>query len=187
MGLSFPSPLGIAAGFDRHGKLGRGAARLGFGFSELGTFDIARLPRWRTQPGDAVLGVNLGLPVAADAETLRNGITRAWQAADYLMLNLLSPLSAALLAEPARLHEVLMLLRQQVNRLRAQSGRHVPLLVKLRCVPGEVPLELTERLRTLATTACSRRMTPAHRRPPRAIAVGSNQARSTRPVRRSRP
>jgi len=149
MGLSFPSPLGIAAGFDRHGKLGRGAARLGFGFSELGTFDIARLPRWRTQPGDAVLGVNLGLPVAADAETLRNGITRAWQAADYLMLNLLSPLSAALLAEPARLHEVLMLLRQQVDRLREQSGRHVPLLVKLRCVPGEVPLELTERLRNL--------------------------------------
>jgi len=41
------------------------------------------------------------------------------------------------------------MLRQQIDRLREQSGRHVPLLVKLRCVPGEVPLELTERLRTL--------------------------------------
>ncbi len=36
--LKLPGPVGIAAGFDKKGDLSRGLARLGYGFSEIGTF-----------------------------------------------------------------------------------------------------------------------------------------------------
>ncbi len=37
MGLRFPNPVGLAAGFDKDGKAFRAMAALGFGFVELGT------------------------------------------------------------------------------------------------------------------------------------------------------
>lgn len=37
MGLSFPNRVGLAAGFDKNATAVRGAARLGFGFVEVGT------------------------------------------------------------------------------------------------------------------------------------------------------
>lgn len=37
LGLSFPNPIGLAAGFDKDGKYYREMAALGFGFIELGT------------------------------------------------------------------------------------------------------------------------------------------------------
>ncbi len=37
MGLTFPNPVGLAAGFDKDGKSFREMASLGFGFIELGT------------------------------------------------------------------------------------------------------------------------------------------------------
>ncbi len=37
LGLSFPNPVGLAAGFDKDGKYYRDMAALGFGFIELGT------------------------------------------------------------------------------------------------------------------------------------------------------
>src|SRR5262249_21354797 len=37
MGLTFPSPLGLAAGFERNGGRARGVAALGFGHLEIGT------------------------------------------------------------------------------------------------------------------------------------------------------
>ncbi|HNG90113.1 MAG TPA: quinone-dependent dihydroorotate dehydrogenase, partial [Saprospiraceae bacterium] len=37
MGLTFPNPVGLAAGFDKDGKHIRGLACLGFGFVEVGT------------------------------------------------------------------------------------------------------------------------------------------------------
>lgn len=36
-GLSFPNPLGLAAGFDKSGEAVEGLGRLGFGFVEIGT------------------------------------------------------------------------------------------------------------------------------------------------------
>ena len=36
-GLTFPNPLGVAAGFDKDGKVYRGMAALGFGHIEIGT------------------------------------------------------------------------------------------------------------------------------------------------------
>lgn len=40
MGLSFPSPIGIAAGFDKNGLLMPMLAALGFGFVEVGTVTL---------------------------------------------------------------------------------------------------------------------------------------------------
>ncbi len=46
MGLTFPSPFGIAAGFDKHGAAILGLGQLGFGHVEMGT--VTALP----QPGN---------------------------------------------------------------------------------------------------------------------------------------
>lgn len=45
-GLSFPNPVGLAAGFDKSGVLGEAALRFGFGFTEVGTLTP------RPQPGN---------------------------------------------------------------------------------------------------------------------------------------
>lgn len=37
LGLTFPSPIGLAAGFDKNGEAFAGALGLGFGFTEIGT------------------------------------------------------------------------------------------------------------------------------------------------------
>jgi len=46
LGLRFPSPLGVAAGFDKAGRLYNGLGALGFGFVEVGTVTA------RPQPGN---------------------------------------------------------------------------------------------------------------------------------------
>ncbi len=46
LGLSFPNPIGLAAGFDKNARAVRGLARLGFGFVETGTVTP------RPQPGN---------------------------------------------------------------------------------------------------------------------------------------
>ena len=47
MGLSFPNPVGLAAGLDKNGAVIDGMAKLGFGFVEVGTVTP------RPQPGNA--------------------------------------------------------------------------------------------------------------------------------------
>jgi dihydroorotate dehydrogenase len=46
-GLDFPNPVGIAAGFDKHGEAALQLATLGFGFVEIGSVTL------RPQPGNA--------------------------------------------------------------------------------------------------------------------------------------
>ncbi|MDP3288087.1 MAG: dihydroorotate dehydrogenase (quinone), partial [Methyloversatilis sp.] len=46
MGLTFPNPVGLAAGLDKNGAAIDGLARLGFGFIEIGTITP------RPQPGN---------------------------------------------------------------------------------------------------------------------------------------
>jgi len=45
-GLNFPNPVGVAAGFDKHGEVPDALLRVGFGFVEIGT--VTPLP----QPGN---------------------------------------------------------------------------------------------------------------------------------------
>lgn len=47
LGLKFPNPLGLAAGFDKNAEVPRAMLRLGFGFVEVGTLTP------RPQPGNA--------------------------------------------------------------------------------------------------------------------------------------
>lgn len=46
MGLDFPGPVGLAAGYDKYGRAVRAWGRLGFGFAEIGTVTA------RPQPGN---------------------------------------------------------------------------------------------------------------------------------------
>jgi len=149
MGLHFAAPLGIAAGFDRFGRLGRRAGALGFGFNEIGSLDLGAIAQLSTQalsPGTARLGVNLSLAPDTSLAALRAGLARAWPLADYLMLNLIGPNSAALLSaeQRPRLRQLLTAARSEQQRL-DRPERRVPLAVKLRCLPGQV-LTLTELL-----------------------------------------
>jgi dihydroorotate dehydrogenase len=45
-GLRFPSPVGLAAGFDKHGEVPNAMLKLGFGFVEVGTVTL------KPQPGN---------------------------------------------------------------------------------------------------------------------------------------
>lgn len=148
MGLAFDSPLGIAAGFDRLGRLGRRAAALGFAFNEIGSLDLASSPPLpRVTPGTARLGLNLSLDPRQPLATLCASLGRIGAHADYLMLNLLGPASAPLLVpeQRPRLRRLLAALRTEQSRLDA-LGRRRPLAVKLRCLPGQTPLALAELL-----------------------------------------
>jgi len=67
LGLSFPSPVGMAAGFDKNGLAAAQLARLGFGFVEIGT--VTPLPQpgnsgarmWRQSAEGAIIN-RLGFP-----------------------------------------------------------------------------------------------------------------------------
>ncbi len=148
MGLRFDSPLGIAAGYDRLGTLGRRAGALGFGFNEIGSAAPGGISALRTSSGSARLGINLSLDASRSLSENGAGLAQAWHMADYLMLNLIGPASVPLL-EPAqrpRLRILLAELREQQFLLNDSGGRHVPLAVKVRSLPGQVPLDLAELL-----------------------------------------
>lgn len=82
MGLDFPTPLGVAAGFDKNGMLVPILAALGFGFVEVGTvtprpWSGNPKPRLFRLPADDALVNRLGLPSdggCAVARRLRNGV-----------------------------------------------------------------------------------------------------------------
>lgn len=94
MGLEFPSPLGLAAGFDRHGRLLAHGERLGLGTVEIGSrWTLATVPpaRVRAHRHGVRCGLSLVKPPALDwsqAETAVLNALTAWHgAADYLTLN----------------------------------------------------------------------------------------------------
>jgi dihydroorotate dehydrogenase len=79
MGLDLPSPIGLAAGFDKDGRLFDGALALGFGFVEVGTVTAHpqpgnEPPRLARLPHDRALLNRFGFNNAgADAAALRLG------------------------------------------------------------------------------------------------------------------
>ncbi len=67
MGLSFPSPVGVAGGFDKNATRARALAALGFGFVELGTVTNEPqgpnpAPNLFRLPADRALVNRLGFP-----------------------------------------------------------------------------------------------------------------------------
>lgn len=75
-GLSFPNPIGLAAGFDKDGRACKALAALGFGHLEIGTVTTEvqpgnPVPRvWRLPARDALVNA-LGFPSSGVAEVLR--------------------------------------------------------------------------------------------------------------------
>ncbi len=82
LGLDFPSPLGVAAGFDKEARLVDGLTALGFGFVEVGTVTALaqpgnERPRVFRLPADRALVNRMGFPNdGADAAGARLGRRR---------------------------------------------------------------------------------------------------------------
>lgn len=163
MGLDFPNPIGLAAGFDKNGSMVGCLGPAGFGFVEIGTVtpnhrvggddDIGiavsnlertrfRRPRGRKQ----VLGINVGSARGAFSEQLIDDYVSAmravWDYADYLTVNLSSP-RGWIGDGGANAMEVRMLLeriKKQHATLVAGTGRRVPLAVKVAATGGTIPV-----------------------------------------------
>ena len=153
MGLSFPNRLGIAAGFDRTGKLGRLAGNLGFGAIELGSWTQEI---WPASPpstsAETLLDTRLGIrlattaPVSAEQETLQlvRLIEKAWKTADYLCI------APGWLAESVAFKELrtnLHLLQDSQQALISRTRKRCPVVYKLNVVPGSKgPMKLVQYL-----------------------------------------
>jgi dihydroorotate dehydrogenase len=144
MGLNFPTPLGIAAGFDRNGRLARRVGALGFGFNEIGSLTASEVCQLKPAlQGKSRLGINLTLDAKSSTTDICEQLRNAWPHGDYLVLNLIGPASAPFLQQTARLRNLLSTLRKELDQLNLAGGRRVPLVAKLRCLPGQIPFSLT--------------------------------------------
>ncbi|WP_273168012.1 hypothetical protein [Marinobacter sp.] len=142
MGLVFPNRLGIAAGFDRQGILGRAAGNLGFGAIELGGWTPHNWPEPALASHPApLLDTRLGIRLAAittesaaqETRQLTRLIERAWHTADYLSI---APewLTAAVPAQQR--YASLRALRTTQQALTLHTGKSCPIVYKFRLIPG---------------------------------------------------
>jgi dihydroorotate dehydrogenase len=158
MGLRFQNPVGLAAGFDRDGRLVNHLESCGFGFVEIGTVSASRRPgggslvaavknlaRVRSAGRGLRVGVNIGSSRDGfGTEALGEHIAamRAlWPFTDYLAINLTSPRSPArrrLELPPCA--GFLAALGAERDALTRSSGLRVPLAVKLLLDHASQPL-----------------------------------------------
>lgn len=156
MGLSFPSPLGLAAGFDKNGALYPALSGLGFGFAEIGSVIpqpekgrspglaavAARLARYRTQhpiPLGVSISMNRATPWRRMADDYLDCLNRLWGHADYITLNLgvrAGP-DLHLPENRAVLCSVFADVKKEQARLTAASGYRLPIAVKLDQARGD--------------------------------------------------
>ena len=154
MGLNFPNPVGLAAGFDKNGTMTGSLGPTGFGFVEIGTISpdrpakgndgiaatISNLERTRARrlsSPNQMLGINVGSARRTFSEELIDDYISAmeavWDQADYLTINLSSPHGWAHAAGVSEL-EVQTLLERIKDRhdsLSARSGQRLPITVKV--------------------------------------------------------
>jgi len=105
MGLEFAGPVGLAAGFDKHGELYPYLGPLGFGFAEIGTATprpeparsrgiiavsntLARHAHRRTIPVGISISMNRNSAPENFVQDYQTCMHAAWDSADYLVLNL---------------------------------------------------------------------------------------------------
>lgn len=150
MGLRFPNRLGIAAGFDTTGKLGRAAGSLGFGSIELGTWSAEQWPNNDIRPSaacriPAVLGISLGVPgVGCPDEATRRLlplITKVWQLADYISIR---PYWLNQRVTFRHLHNSLSAIAKHQCEMTKATGKRLPVIFKIVVTPGD------DRLRDIA-------------------------------------
>lgn len=145
MGLDFPNPLGLAAGFDRTGRLLPTLASLGFGHVEVGT--ITRGTSNMMLPSAAaphlLVGVNIGSPRRGiDGKVIDDYVAafaRVCDRADYVAINLSSPFLARSADTPG-VDALVERLSEAWHIRCAETGRRVPLLAKVACHPPGTPL-----------------------------------------------
>ncbi|GAA4868688.1 quinone-dependent dihydroorotate dehydrogenase [Luteimonas vadosa] len=170
-GLTFPNPVGLAAGMDKNAAYVDALFALGFGFIEVGTVTpepqegnakprMFRLPRHRAvinrlgfnndgvealvrnvsrarRNTGGLLGINIGRNKATPNESAAADylfcLERVYPLADYVTVNISSPNTAGLreLQEEQALRQLVGTLREAQERLGAQHGKRVPMLVKV--------------------------------------------------------
>ena len=169
-GLTFPNPVGLAAGLDKNGAHAEALFALGFGFVEVGTVTpkpqegnpkprMFRLPQHRAvinrlgfnndgvdalvrnvgriRRRSGLLGINIGKNKTTPNESAETDylfcLERVYPLADYVTINISSPNTAGLreLQEEQSLRKLVSTLREAQERLGAQHGKRVPMLVKV--------------------------------------------------------
>lgn len=150
MGLSFPGPVGLAAGFDKHGTLYPFLPSLGFGFAEIGS--VVPMPELQRSHGiDAVaailsrhqhsrqipLGVSISMNRMTPPERMPDDYVACmqalWKSVDYLTINLgvrAGP-DLHLPEHCTTLHSVLTAVKNAQERFNRECGLHRPVLVKV--------------------------------------------------------
>jgi dihydroorotate dehydrogenase len=151
MGLDFPNPVGLAAGFDRDGSQINSLSKIGFGFIEIGTINvnseldsddeleniIRNLEHSKNQSTNQTLvGISLGsLRDTIDDHTVADylqGMEKFWHYSDYIVINLSRPGSSARSETDIKteLHSLLKRVKQRHTELCERHNKHVPIIIK---------------------------------------------------------
>jgi dihydroorotate dehydrogenase len=145
MGLRFGNPLGLAAGFDRTGRLIASLAPLGFGHIEVGTITpgtanlaLPASPRAHLRIGASIGSARRGIDWRVVADYVA-ALRRVWSRADYVVANLSSPFLARQLDTPG-VEALIEALGEARRSLGDETGCRRPLLVKVTCGPPDTPL-----------------------------------------------
>jgi dihydroorotate dehydrogenase len=154
MGLSFANPVGLAAGFDRDGKLLPCSELIGCGFIEIGTINVDATKELDNEVITAIQnmnnaakheqssnqhprwGINLGsLRNTLDEKTVADynkGMDLFWHHADYLVINLSRPENDVRSLDPDMnsLDTFLTNIKHHHSTLTSYHG-YVPMLAKI--------------------------------------------------------
>ncbi len=145
IGLAFANPLGLAAGFDRTGALLPTLASLGFGHVEVGTITRGTASLRLASAGGSRLcvGVNIGSQRSGLDDKVIDDYVAAFERvcnrADYVAINLSSPLLARGGDTPG-VDALVDRLSEAWGISCAETGRCVPLLIKVACGAPGTPL-----------------------------------------------
>ena len=152
MNLHFPNPVGLAAGFDRDGKMINRLNLAGFGFIEVGTINVnselesnkelenivRNLEHAKEQStNQALIGLSLGSSRnEIDDHTVADylqGMEIFWHHADYIVINLSRP-GSSMRSEAnnyAELRYLLEKIKQRHTQLCNKHNNHVPIITKV--------------------------------------------------------
>lgn len=143
MGLRLPNPIGVAAGMDRTGRLAGRVSAIGFGFLEIGSVTprnlnptLASLQRRAMRHERGIVGVNVACLRHAEGDGAIGQYVSTSRSclplADYLIVNLSSPFTSNARASGRQwLGTLLGEVAASRDVFQAQTGRHVPLAVKV--------------------------------------------------------
>lgn len=152
MNLVFPHPVGLAAGFDRDGRLLSSLISVGFGFIEIGTINvnseidvdenfeniINNIQQSKKQSANqALIGISLGsLRNSIDDCTVADyikGMEIFWHCADYIVINLSRPGSSMRSEDNINSGSRVLLerIKQAHTLLCDKYHAHLPIVVKI--------------------------------------------------------